>query len=484
LATINDPGAYCVSFDVVPPEGLWRLVGWGFETSSVTFNDLSSQTHIALTNDDGPTDEATFVATGDGFGWDAFNFARLNAPSSPGTATGSVEATPTVDGEWSYGPVYVDDNWRIEVVLYAGAATGSTIDVDFGRFYLIWDGDPPADPPATTLGLAPPAIVSAPQLAPAPHGLLQTAVEVSESPEVRLGQEVEAWTAGFQFQPEACDQGGMWVPCIDTKTSDLNPGGSGSGSGDQLKSQFDAPDIEEFIPYWVEGQFTCSTQGFEVAQYAKRARRSLELVTPKQVEHEFWTGDQMAQHPNATNQALVTEVSTRAQIMNAGTIGALTPVSPVQGFALLQQGLANCATGSRGMIHATPYLVELFISNHLVYQDGARLSSVARGTYVVAGAGYPGSGPTIAAGQAAATGTQVWAFATGVVNYRLGRVRLYPNEQDIDADLREAMRPPSNNGEAHGWDNQITYRAERAAAAVWDPCCTVAVLIDVCAESC
>jgi hypothetical protein len=213
----------------------------------------------------------------------------------------------------------------------------------------------------------------------------------------------------------------------------------------------------------------------------------LENVTPKQVEHEFWTGEQMAEHPSANNQALVTEVSTRAQILNSGTIGSLTPVSPLQGFALLQQGLANCATGSRGMIHATPYVVEMFIASDVVgpdIQDKQKLSAVARGTYVVSGAGYPGSGPTIAGSQAEATGTLVWAFATGVVNYRLGQVRLYPNEQQIEAELKEAMRPPRSSGEAHGWDNEITYRAERPAAAVWDPCCTVAVLIDVCATSC
>lgn len=330
--------------------------------------------------------------------------------------------------------------------------------------------------------LAPPAIVSAPQISPALHSLIATATKVDEPVVDRMGQEVEEWTAGFTFQPEACDQGGVWVPCVDVKDPDsLNPnGGSGSGSGEQLKSTFDAPEIEEFTPYWVEGQFSCSTLGFQVADYAQRALSSLNNVTPKQVEHEFWTGDQMAQHPSANNQALVTEVSTRAQILNSGSIGALNAVSPTFGMALLQQGLANCATGSRGMVHATPYLVTLWAAGDLIIQDGTRLSTPTRGTHVVSGGGYPGTGPVIAGDEATPTSTQVWAFATGVVNYRLGRVRLYPNEQQIDADLAEAMRT-ATPGLAHGWDNTITYRAERAAAAVWDPCCTLAVLIDLCA---
>jgi hypothetical protein len=380
------------------------------------------------------------------------------------------------------------DEWYIE--MYLGVNNSGSAGTQ-GRFYLIWEGDAPvpepAPSPSTTLGLAPPAIVSAPQLAPGLHSLIETATEVPEPPVDRMGTMVDEWAAGFQFQPEACDQGGVWVPCIDTKSRDLNPVNvSGSGSGDQLKSVFDAPDIQTFYPYWVEGQFTCTTRGFEIAEYARRALRSLENVTPKQVEHEFWTGAQMAEHPEANNQALVTEVTSRDQILNAGTIGALTPVSPVQGFALLQQGLANCATGSRGMIHATPYTVEMFIANDLVYQDtrnGNRLSSVARGTYVVSGAGYPGTGPTIAGAQAAPTGTQVWAFATGMVNWRLGQVRLYPNEQEMASELAQAMRPKSS-GTAHGWDNTVTYRAERPAATVWDPCCTAAVLIDLCASGC
>ncbi len=37
-----------------------------------------------------------------------------------------------------------------------------------------------------------------------------------------------------------------------------------------------------------------------------------------------------------------------------------TAVGPRVALALLQQGLANCGVGSRGMIHATPYLANLW----------------------------------------------------------------------------------------------------------------------------
>ncbi len=209
--------------------------------------------------------------------------------------------------------------------------------------------------------LAPPPVVDAPQIAPPLHSLLTTALEVPEASENVDGMDVERWVAGFTFQPEACDQGGVWVPCVDVKPENLNPDGEGSGSGAQLKSEFDAEEPKVQVPFVVEGQFTCGTKGFQVAEYPRRARRNLENIQVKQIEHEAWTGVQMAQNPTgAQNMSFVSEVAGTPQVLNTFSGNDPVAVSPRTALALAQQGIANCATGPRGTIHATAYLTGLW----------------------------------------------------------------------------------------------------------------------------
>lgn len=322
--------------------------------------------------------------------------------------------------------------------------------------------------------------VAAPAPTPAPHSLMATALDVTEAPTMVTdpvtGREraIDRWTDGFEFLPESCDQGGVWVPCVTVKDVELNPDGLGpdgetSGSGTQLKSDFDSPGTTTFFPYVIEGSWACSTTGFSVADYEGRARRNLDNVTPKQLEHEMWTGVQMQAHPTgAGNMSLVrsTGVDGILNEWNGSDPDTLVPVSIRDALGLLQQGLANCGHGSRGMIHATAFLAEMWGNGNMLKDDGQRLATRTRGTYVVSGGGYPGTGPTVAGDgePAVPASNQVWAYATGMVNYRLGRVMLNP------PDFVQAFDRSSN---------RVHFTAERAAAAVWDPCCTVAVLVDL-----
>jgi len=336
--------------------------------------------------------------------------------------------------------------------------------------------------------LAPPEIVEPPQVTPAPHSLLATAIEVTEPVQQRMGQDVEPWTGGFVFQPKDCDQGGVWVPCIDSKPDDLNPNGSGSGSGEQLKSRFDSPDEIVFVPYWVEAQWTCQTRDPEIGRWPQRAQENLVRVQTKQVELETWTGRQMANHPTGqNNQSFVKDAFS---VLNPGGASSPTPVSPRKALALLQQGLAICGTGSRGMIHGTAYLIEWLANENRFTNEGTRLSTWTRGTWVVSGAGYPGTGPLITPeeyrtpGQGALTNNMQWMYATGIANYRLGSIKTYPSDEASERAIGQAMEPRPSPGVAHGFNNEVSFQAERAAAVVWDPCCTLAVLVDVCATDC
>jgi hypothetical protein len=96
--------------------------------------------------------------------------------------------------------------------------------------------------------------------------------------------------------------------------------------------------------------------------------------------------------------------------------------------------------------------------------------TTTRGTYVISGSGYPGTGPDVS--PVVVPDTQQWVFATGMPVVRLGDVTTVPDGTQVARDSLDRRV------------NEITVRAERFAAVVWDKCCTVAVLVDLCAGGC
>ncbi len=106
-------------------------------------------------------------------------------------------------------------------------------------------------------------------------------------------------------------------------------------------------------------------------------------------------------------------------------------------------------------------------------QEGDRLITPDRGTYVVSGSGYPGTGPIFLGSggdPAVPADNHVWMYVTGTVNWRVGKIMMVPGPDEGERMLAQAMRRR---------ENKITYRAERAAAVVWDPCCTLAIYVDL-----
>lgn len=332
-----------------------------------------------------------------------------------------------------------------------------------------------------------PMPVAAPAVPPALHSLLATGRDVTEPPETvkdpvtGKSRQIDRWTQGLRFMPESCDQGGVWVPCVDEKDVELNPDGLGpdgesSGSGTQLKSAFDPPAVETYYPFVVEGSWECSTIGFGAVDYEGRAARNLELVTTKQVEQEAWTGRQMAQSPSGAGNMSFVRSTPAEGVLNdwdGSTAASIVPVSARDGLALIQQGLADRAHGTRGMIHAIPYLADLFATGNMTKDEGQLLTARTRGTYIVSGAGYPGTGP-IVVGDVDGDGNpvphvpdanQVWMFGTSPVELRFAKMMLVPGRFDQAIDRRT---------------NLVHFTAEKYTAAVWDPCVgVVAVLVDL-----
>jgi len=224
---------------------------------------------------------------------------------------------------------------------------------------------------------------------------------------------------------------------------------------------FQAP--QTYMPYVIETPYTCSSFGFKAANYEERARRQLEANKHKALEYEFWTGN-----INPSNISLVRGTpNDDLHVLNPGGAAAPTAVSPSMALVMLEQALANCGSGGRGLIHATTGLVERWSGLYVVSPMDEfpipveMITTRSRGDIVVNGSGYPGTGPL---GQPPPGPGETWAYATGMVNIRMGQTEIYPKE------MKEALDRRTNT---------VTYRGEVVASAVHDGCCSFAVLVDV-----
>lgn len=267
---------------------------------------------------------------------------------------------------------------------------------------------------------------------PPRHGLLDSAEEL-EAP--------DRWTQGVQLRGEGCGTISSWNPnCA------IWPDGN--------KPDFAEPGIvtwEEYDPFEVYTELTCEVSGGTEPneEIIRIAERQLELGRSKAMEAEIWTGAQNITGVFGGSRNFQTD----ATVVNT------EPVGYGFGLAVAGQALANCGLGSRGFIHAPPLVVAMWTADGFLEEDDrGRLVTVVRGDVVVAGSGYPGTGPN----GSPISGNQSWIFATGPVAYKLGDVEVYTRDiaQSIDRTT-----------------NTLTIRAAQQAIVAFDPCCQFAVLV-------
>lgn len=271
-------------------------------------------------------------------------------------------------------------------------------------------------------------VVETAEFADSPYGLFSL-----QDPNVPAD---EHWVGGFTFENRQCS--------LTQNYLDVCGGGPAPIAG--VTPSGDA--IQTFLPYVVEAVETCSTFGFVARDLEDRARDALEAITQKAVEKELWTGAVATANSYTNNRFLADSTSTDV----TPTPG--TAVKVRYGLALLEQALAECGAGTRGVIHMTRDVA----STLPLHRNGDRLETQL-GNYVVAGTGYTGSGPT---GVVPATGT--WMYATGPVAVTLG-----------DIQILGATKAEQVTRETNTWQ----VRAIRPAAAVWDGCCAFAVYVDL-----
>jgi len=251
---------------------------------------------------------------------------------------------------------------------------------------------------------------------------------------------VTRWEAGFAWEPvNVCTGGGVADPC-----------------GTDALTASDSLDQQEYNPVLLWKADKCTSKGRVPRDPVARVRQALTACTSKLLAGELWEGT-LAVAKGFPNRFLADPEA------NTLTDGAVSEASAI---ACLEEGLAACSCGT-GMIHVTPGMM-IRIADHGLIERFGNVFRTANDTIVVADAGYTGTGPE---GQPASNGS-VWAYATDMVDVRLGPIVTYP---DSDAAAMTIGTAP---------DNTLTYRAQRLAAATWDGCCHLAVEVDipVCAD--
>lgn len=285
--------------------------------------------------------------------------------------------------------------------------------------------------------------IAAPPATPPRLGLLTSAAR----PDMGGGR----WINGISFSPEACMAEGVWWWCPDTSGEGRPTGQAPS----QPKGTDENPDVVQYRPWALHVDDTCSTFGFNVRDYQGRARRKLLANQSYQVEHELWTGEtaQTAAFPNNW-------------LTNSGSLTDLGTEPLIYALAALQEHLADVISGSRGMIHCTVRTATLWLSAGVIRREGNLLLD-GFDNIIVAGSGYPGTGPDDE--DPPVSLDRQWAYATSMVHYAEDDIVVVPG------DFAEAVDRDTNT---------VTFRAERVVGAWWDGCAHAAVEVNLCEPCC
>jgi hypothetical protein len=253
----------------------------------------------------------------------------------------------------------------------------------------------------------------------APFGLTSVATVVRHT--VNDGH----WMTGYEQEFALCDvrvEG--WDLCATSAAAVLHD----STAGDRF---------DKVQPFAVIIKDGCDS-GLGPAIRREREDRLLGLLEPasiKALEQELWTGD-------VTEAAEAIAANRNKYLSNGNATSVGAAVAAHVALASLEDALANCGNGERGVIHMTRGTAALL--GDRLQQDGDRLVTPA-GTLVAAGTGYKSTTATTAA-----------MYATGPLIAHLGAASML-SEKDAD------YFNPANNS--------FVLQAERPVAVTWDGCC-------------
>lgn len=230
----------------------------------------------------------------------------------------------------------------------------------------------------------------------------------------------------------------------------------GDGTDDVL-SESDATDrFIEVTPFYIEVEDNASTFGSQGDDRFKSIIRQVEAVTEKHVEHEFWEGT------IATGEDSPTPFLRGSTCV---TLNSGTALSPDKALALLEFSIGETSpAGEAGNIHMTRDVAAILGSKGLLRFEGGTVQTVG-GTPVAIGSGYTGTGP-ISAGAPVSTLDSRWMYATGTIGIHLGKPEV------VNDTLAQAYDVSGNK-------NELKIKANRPAAAYFDPSIHLAVKVNL-----
>lgn len=249
------------------------------------------------------------------------------------------------------------------------------------------------------------------------------------------------WQSGFEFESDcSVDTDSTLPPCPDPVAEKATDGGLLFCTAD---------------PFTVLGSYKCSTGGRPVSEAMAIADNRLRRNKERGVERTFWTG--------------LTNVGTVNPSLQGGNSSCgITPIditpdngtlNTLQAVAALESVMVECIPGGIGVIHVNQGFLMYLTSNLLAKQNNGKFYTPS-GQLIVAGAGYPTSGP----GNVPSAPGETWIFATGPM-------AVY---------YSDVFYTPSNVGQAIDRRiNDITFYAEQTFSVVWE-CCVFAVRVSLC----
>lgn len=279
-------------------------------------------------------------------------------------------------------------------------------------------------------------LVTAPRAEAARMGLVVSAASPPQG-------EGDDWVRGLTYQPETC--GGYTTVGACT-------------NADRGAVIREVPTPVDYVPWAVEASDACTTMGGEADE--ARLRRRLDQRTSYALARELWLGEQAAADASP-NLAFVKPTSAAAPMT---ILAAGAALNMRRAIGELEAGLAGCLHGQRGMIHV-PSLAGSAVGG-FVERTGQLLTTKVGDHLVVVDAGYPTGAGSQPNGQTDPAAGRVWLFATPVVVVRRGPVVI---EGATDA---AAVNISTNLRSRRAW---------RPVAATHDPCCRLAVQVDLAA---
>ncbi|WP_327592449.1 hypothetical protein [Streptomyces chartreusis] len=204
--------------------------------------------------------------------------------------------------------------------------------------------------------------------------------------------------------------GVTWVERCPTGDTTYDECLSVTGTGSPPEPPPKTPNVpQEFrgaTPFTVIAEFQCSPVGLGEAQAV--AQDALARVEQHQLENAFWTGlaaDQTVVFPHLAADA---EVLDGDVVLQTTASPVVTGADVATALGALEQELADCYKG-QGLIHVPRSALPTLAAWKLARLDDSGRLVTPNNNVIVAGGGYPGTGPD---GSAPADGT-AWMYATG-----------------------------------------------------------------------